>query len=181
MSHPWQKAASFAARSHRHQVRKDGQTPYFAHPCRVAITLLAVFRCTDGAVLTAALLHDTIEDTLADFDEIEAQFGRPIADLVGALTKNKGLREREREADYDRRLAAAGWRALIVKLADCYDNVSDAGDPQRRRSATAKARRALALAGPCSDRPEVARAAAALRGLLAGRTKKRRSRTGVDR
>jgi guanosine-3',5'-bis(diphosphate) 3'-pyrophosphohydrolase len=166
MKHPWQKAASYAARAHKHQSRRDGQTPYFAHPCRVALTVLAVFGCDDEGVLTAALLHDTIEDTLSDFDEIEEEFGRATADLVGALTKNKGLREAEREKDYDRRLAAAGWRAVIIKLADCYDNVSDAGSAERRRSAVKKARRALELAKPHATRPEVARAIKAVRGLI---------------
>lgn len=176
MAHDWQSAASFAARAHKHQLRKDKETPYFAHPCRVALTAAVAFGCADGLVLTAALLHDTIEDTLTDYDEIEESFGRVAADLVGALTKNKGLREAEREADYDRRLAAAGWRAVLIKLADCYDNVSDARDPSRRRSAREKSRRALKLAAAHSSRPEVARGIAALRALLAGRKKPRRPR-----
>ena len=55
-------AASFAARAHQHQLRKDRQTPYVAHPFRVCLIARNVFGVDDPNVLTTALLHDTIED-----------------------------------------------------------------------------------------------------------------------
>src|SRR6185436_5378978 len=121
----WQEATAFAARAHEHQKRRDGRTPYFAHPVRVALTVRDLFACADQTALCAALLHDTIEDTMADFDEIEEAFGRPVARCVAALTKNMALPEKERERDYDARLGAADWRARLVKLADVYDNLCD--------------------------------------------------------
>ncbi|MCA9299128.1 MAG: bifunctional (p)ppGpp synthetase/guanosine-3',5'-bis(diphosphate) 3'-pyrophosphohydrolase, partial [Phycisphaerales bacterium] len=84
----FQRAASFAARRHRHQLRKDGHTPYVAHVYRVAMTVRHVFGCDDLATLAAAVLHDTIEDTDTDFDDIEEAFGTEVALLVAALTKN---------------------------------------------------------------------------------------------
>ncbi len=121
----WRRAAAYAARMHHHHARKDGRTPYFAHPARVAMTVRDTFGCDDPAALAAAFLHDTIEDTPADYDDIHDRFGRDVADLVAALSKNMLLPEPEREADYDRRLAAADWRARLVKLADVLDNAED--------------------------------------------------------
>lgn len=124
--HPFQCAAAFAARLHRHQVRKDGRTPYVSHVFRVAMTVSHVFGCHDQLVIAAAILHDTIEDTTTDFEDIESRFGADVAAMVSALTKNMALPESEREREYDRRLASADWRVRLIKLADTYDNFSDA-------------------------------------------------------
>lgn len=124
--HPWQSAASYAARAHAHQTRRDGATPYAAHTFRVAMTARHLFGCEDEVIIAAALLHDTIEDTGTDYDELAEHFGQAVADCVAALTKNMMLPEPAREAEYDQRLAAAGWRPILIKLADVYDNLSDA-------------------------------------------------------
>jgi len=143
----WQRAASFAAAAHRHQMRKDGRTPYAAHVFRVAFTLRHVFNCEDESVLAAALLHDTIEDTNVDYDELHRAFGRDVADLVAAMTKDMRLIEETREAAYDAQLAAAGPRAILIKLADSFDNLTEAGEGGTLVSkALPKARRAVALA-----------------------------------
>jgi (p)ppGpp synthase/HD superfamily hydrolase len=143
----WQRAASFAAKAHRHQVRKDGATPYAAHVFRVAFTLRHVFNCEDDAILAAALLHDTIEDTNVDYDELHEAFGRDVADLVAAMTKDMRLIEEAREAAYDAQLAAAGPRAILIKLADSFDNLSEAREGGYSvASGIARARRSVALA-----------------------------------
>ncbi|MEO1583851.1 MAG: HD domain-containing protein [Planctomycetota bacterium] len=121
----WRRAASFAAQMHQHQMRKDRRTPYVAHPARVAMTVRDTFGVTDPAAIAAAFLHDTIEDTPADYDDIDERFGSEIARLVAALTKNMLLPEQEREADYDARLTRADWRARLIKLADVLDNAED--------------------------------------------------------
>jgi guanosine-3',5'-bis(diphosphate) 3'-pyrophosphohydrolase len=165
----WQAAASCAARAHRPATRKDGVTPYIAHPFRVAMTIRHIFGHDDDITLAAAMLHDTIEDTGADYDEIAEQFGPEVASLVAALTKNMALPEPEREAAYDRQLAGADWRARLIKLADQYDNLCDAmtGDASRARSLE-KARRAIQLAEvDRAARPEAQRALEALRQLIA--------------
>jgi (p)ppGpp synthase/HD superfamily hydrolase len=146
----WQSAASFAARAHRHQTRKDDSTPYFAHPVRVALTVRDVFGCGDPVCLAAALLHDTIEDTTTDYDDLAERFGREVADVVAAVTKNAALPEAEREAAYDAGLARADWRARLIKLADVYDNFCDAVEHHGRgkvpRKNFEKAERAVRLA-----------------------------------
>ncbi len=152
----WQKAASFAARAHEHQVRKDGKTPYIAHPCRVAMTVAVVFGETDEQALAAALLHDVIEDGDTDFEDLADEFGELVARVVGALSKDARLPEAEREPAYDAQLAKADWRARLIKLGDVYDNLSDLGsrfgtDADAARRMLEKADRAVGLAMTCGD------------------------------
>ena len=118
-------AVSFAARAHRHQVRKDGVTPYAAHPARVAFVVRHSFGCADPEVSAAALLHDVIEDTPADYDDVAAAFGPRVAGWVAALTKDMRLPEPDREAAYRAALAAGPWPVVLVKLADIFDNLAD--------------------------------------------------------
>ena len=161
----WQDAAAFSARAHRGQIRKDGATPYASHPARVALTLRHIFGCEDDVAIAAAFLHDTIEDTATDYDDLEEAFGVEVADIVASLTKNMMLPEAQREPEYDARLAAGDWRARLIKLADVYDNLSDmrtrtAGDmPDIIARHLTRCDRALELARPdASAHPESARA-----------------------
>ena len=85
-----------------------------------------VFEVADETALITALLHDTIEDTTTDHDELAEHFGVEIADWVAALSKDKRLPWAEREAAYGLALAAAPWQVQVCKLADVYDNLSDA-------------------------------------------------------
>ncbi len=158
----WQRAASFAARAHVGGLRKDGCTPYVAHPFRVAFTVRHVFGCEDEVAIATALLHDTIEDTSADYDEIEEHFGKDVADCVSALTKNKAMREDDRETEYDERLGRLAWQARLVKLADVYDNAIDLTprDEKQIRKSIRRCERASGLAAQDEHRPEVARALA---------------------
>ena len=144
----WQKAAAFAARAHRNQVRKDGPgTPYFSHPARVAMTLAVRFGCDDETVLAAAFLHDVIEDTTADYDDLIEHFDKEVADIVACLSKDPRVIEPQRERQYDKQLANGPWQARLVKLADVYDNLADAPDDDIRRRMLKKADRAVELAG----------------------------------
>lgn len=152
----WQRAASFAARAHEHQKRKDGRTPYVAHPCRVALTVAVVFGETDEQALAAAMLHDVIEDGETDFDELAEEFGELVASVVAALSKDARLPESEREPAYDAQLAQADWRARLIKLGDVYDNMSDLSSransgPDAVRRIVEKADRAIGLAMTSGD------------------------------
>ena len=142
----WQQASAFAARAHRHQLRKDGRTPYYSHCVRVAMTVALKFGCADDKVLAAALLHDVIEDTQADYDDVLHHFGPEVADLVAAMTKDMRLVESQRESAYDAQLADGPWEARLIKLADVYDNLADAESDDARRKLVDKAQRALRLA-----------------------------------
>lgn len=162
----WQRAASFAARAHKGQNRKDGRTPYTAHPFRVAMVIRHVFSCDDEVCIAAGLLHDTIEDTGTDYDDILEDFGREVADCVAAMTKDMRLVDDVREPAYDEQLARADWRARLVKLADVYDNFLD--QDTKSRKMVEKMRRALKLAEADAGRPEIDRAVTAVRALIDG-------------
>jgi len=161
--HPWQRAATLAARYHEDQYRKDGKTPYAAHPMRVALTVICVFECHDEATIAAALLHDLIEDTTADYDDILEDFGTEVADIVAALSKDMRVIESIREVKYDERLAASSWKARLIKLADVYDNLSDAEGSTSISKAMKRGDRALALS---ANDPECAKAREALEQLM---------------
>lgn len=168
----WQRAASFASFKHRHQLRKDGRTPYVSHVYRVAMTVRQVFSCEDPETIAAAMLHDLIEDTTTDYDDLASKFGTGVADMVAALTKNATLPKPRREVEYDAQLARADWRARIIKLADTYDNLSDSLStpeaPVPVPDAIERARRAIALASAdTAGHPESARAVRAVSELVA--------------
>lgn len=119
------EAISYAAKRHQGQFRKDGQTPYAAHPLRVLAIMALGFRVEDAEALTAAVLHDAIEDTPADFDELERRFGGKVAQYVAALSKDMRLPEEQREKAYLEQLTAAPIQVKLCKLADSYDNLLD--------------------------------------------------------
>lgn len=119
------EAASFAARAHDGQYRKDGATPYAAHAFRVCLVVRDIFGFDDPRMLLAALLHDTIEDTTTDFDELEEHYGAEVASWVALLSKDKRLQDDERESEYAARLKSAPWQVQVCKLADVFDNLMD--------------------------------------------------------
>jgi guanosine-3',5'-bis(diphosphate) 3'-pyrophosphohydrolase len=152
-------AASFAARAHDGQTRKDGETPYAVHPFRVCLVVREVFGFDDPRMLIAALLHDTIEDTTTDFDEIAERYGSEIAAWVGYLTKDKRLPDAERERDYLAKIKSAPWQVQVCKLADIFDNLMDIPQlsPDRRAKPLQRAEQYVAelrdLAAPETHTP----------------------------
>jgi guanosine-3',5'-bis(diphosphate) 3'-pyrophosphohydrolase len=138
-------AIAFAARAHRNQLRKDNQTPYASHTFRVCLIIRQLFGIDDPQVLMAAVLHDTIEDTTTDFDDLAAEFGADMAAWVAQLSKDKRIAEDEREEAYMWTLSTAPWQVKVCKLADMYDNVQDSSQlpPEKRRHTLARLRRYL--------------------------------------
>ena len=134
------KAISFAARVHRHQLRKDKVTPFASHPFRVSMVLRHVFKVEDEDALAAAVLHDTIEDTTTDWDDLSKHFGDKIAGWVALLSKDKRMEETAREAGYIRQLKSAPLVVKLIKLADIYDNLNDISNipPEDRSAKTLK-------------------------------------------
>jgi guanosine-3',5'-bis(diphosphate) 3'-pyrophosphohydrolase len=151
-------ALSFAARAHQGQKRKDGQTPYVAHAFRVCLIVRHVFGIDDRRALMAAALHDVIEDTTIDFDELAETFGTEVAQWAATLCKDKRRPEEEREAEYLAQLSRAPWQVKVCKLADVLDNMLDAGHlkPAQRKSNRRRSRQyldALAVNLPAKARP----------------------------
>jgi guanosine-3',5'-bis(diphosphate) 3'-pyrophosphohydrolase len=127
------KALSFAARKHRDQRRKDEEaSPYINHPIALANLLWHEGGVTDATVLAAALLHDTVEDTDTTPDELRAEFGDAIADVVLEVTDDKKLSRAERKHLQIEHAAGISREAKLVKLADKICNLRDvAASPPR--------------------------------------------------
>ncbi len=120
------RAYVYAMKAHGTQKRASGEA-YFNHPLEVAAILTEMK--LDDATIAAALLHDTIEDTLATPQEISEKFGPEIAALVDGLTKIKKLDLVTKEATQAENLRklllamAKDVRVLLVKLADRLHNM----------------------------------------------------------
>ncbi|MBB6125100.1 RelA/SpoT family protein [Sphingobium subterraneum] len=120
------RAYVFSVQKHGSQKRASGD-PYFSHPIEVAGILTDFYM--DDATIVTALLHDTIEDTLVTFEEIEQLFGPEIARLVDGVTKLSKIEaqsENERAAENLRKFLLAmsdDIRVLLVKLADRLHNM----------------------------------------------------------
>ncbi|XP_069321802.1 guanosine-3',5'-bis(diphosphate) 3'-pyrophosphohydrolase MESH1 isoform X2 [Eulemur rufifrons] len=120
------EAADFAARKHRQQRRKDPEgTPYINHPIGVARILTHEAGITDIAVLQAALLHDTVEDTDTTLDEVELHFGAQVRRLVEEVTDDKTLPKMERKRLQVEQAPHSSPGAKLVKLADKLYNLRD--------------------------------------------------------
>jgi len=116
----------FAMKAHGAQKRASGD-PYFSHPIEVA-GILTNYR-VDSATIETALLHDTIEDTMATLEDIRSHFGSEVAQLVDGVTKLTRIEfqsDRAKQAENFRKLVLAmseDIRVLLVKLADRLHNM----------------------------------------------------------
>jgi guanosine-3',5'-bis(diphosphate) 3'-pyrophosphohydrolase len=120
------KAAAFAADKHRMQRRKDADaSPYINHPLALAHILCSEGGVTDTAVLVAALLHDTVEDTETSPDELKREFGPEVAAIVAEVTDDKALPKEERKRLQVAKAATKSEGAKLVKLADKVSNLRD--------------------------------------------------------
>jgi len=120
------RAYVYSVQKHGSQKRASGD-PYFSHPIEVA-GLMTELKLDQQTIITA-LLHDTVEDTLATIDEVGEFFGPEIARLVDGVTKLskiETLTENERAAENLRKFFLAmseDLRVLLVKLADRLHNM----------------------------------------------------------
>ncbi len=120
------RAYVYTVQKHGSQKRASGD-PYFSHPVEVA-GLMTELKLDQETIITA-LLHDTVEDTLATPEEIEKLFGPDVARLVDGVTKLskiEAMSENERAAENLRKFFLAmseDIRVLLVKLADRLHNM----------------------------------------------------------
>src|SRR3989338_6458220 len=112
----------FAARAHRGQTRKGKNLPYIVHPLSVAKKLESLKY--PEHVIAAGLLHDALEDTGCEIEEIEKVAGKKAAKIVSEVTDpDKTVPWRRRKADYLAKLKKASKEALAVSCADKIDNI----------------------------------------------------------
>lgn len=120
------KAYEFSAKAHEGQVRRSGE-PYVQHPLAVAGVLTSLK--TDVTAIVAALLHDTLEDTVATSNELEREFGKDVVHLVDGVTKIGKITFRnseEKQAENFRKMVlsmADDIRVVLIKLADRLHNM----------------------------------------------------------
>jgi len=121
---PIQHAMAIAHDKHARQIRKFSGEKYSMHPKRVRNTVMKFTKNQD--IIIAASLHDTVEDTKTSFDEISAVFGTRVANLVKELTSSNKEMNVVGKADYLlQKMMKMSPDALLIKLADRLDNVSD--------------------------------------------------------
>jgi GTP pyrophosphokinase len=120
------RAFDYAAQAHAGQVRQSGQE-FIYHPCGAAKILAGLQ--LDEATLAATLLHDVVEDTSTDIEELRVEFGDEIANLVEGVTKLTRVKFQSREhaeAENYRKLIVAmaeDLRVILIKLADRLHNL----------------------------------------------------------
>ena len=120
------KAVAFAADKHRTQRRKDADaSPYINHPIALANVLANEGGVTDVVVLSAAVLHDTIEDTNTTAEELTAIFGAKITATVLDVTDDKSLDKHVRKQRQIEHAPHISKEAKLVKLADKICNLRD--------------------------------------------------------
>lgn len=112
-------AKAFAAKAHGEQ--KYGDQPYTVHLAAVEQVLIR-YGITDEDLRIAAWLHDTVEDTYLTKEEIRAEFGDRVAELVWCVTNEPGKNRRERHLKTYPKIKA-NPEALLLKLADRIANI----------------------------------------------------------
>ncbi|RJY09999.1 RelA/SpoT family protein [Aurantiacibacter aquimixticola] len=149
------RAYVYTVQKHGSQKRASGD-PYFSHPVEVA-GLMTDLKLDQETIVTA-LLHDTVEDTLATIEDVEANFGGEVARLVDGVTKLskiEQLTDDERAAENLRKFLLAmseDIRVLLVKLADRLHNMRTLHhikSPDKRRRI---ARETMDIYAPLAER-----------------------------
>ncbi|AJR24489.1 MULTISPECIES: bifunctional (p)ppGpp synthetase/guanosine-3',5'-bis(diphosphate) 3'-pyrophosphohydrolase [Sphingobium] len=149
------RAYVFSVQKHGSQKRASGD-PYFSHPIEVA-GILTDFNLDDQTIVTA-LLHDTIEDTLVTYEEIEHAFGKDVARMVDGVTKLskiEAMSENERAAENLRKFLLAmsdDIRVLLVKLADRLHNMRTLHFIKNEQKRRRIARETMDIYAPLAER-----------------------------
>lgn len=120
------KAFEFGRTAHSYQTRQSGE-PFFCHPVEVALILIELDQDVDTVI--AGLLHDTVEDSEVSLDDLEANFGKKVAELVNGVSKINQLsfesKEEQQAENYRKMIVAMAKdiRVIIIKLADRTHNM----------------------------------------------------------
>ena len=148
------RAYAYGMQMHEGQFRKSGE-PYFTHP--VAVAAILTEQRLDDATLVTALLHDTIEDTKANYTDVAREFGEEVAELVDGVTKLTNLQltsTESKQAENFRKLFVAmsrDLRVILVKLADRLHNMRTIKSMRADKQAQ-KARETMEIFAPLAGR-----------------------------
>ncbi|HET6847978.1 MAG TPA: bifunctional (p)ppGpp synthetase/guanosine-3',5'-bis(diphosphate) 3'-pyrophosphohydrolase [Gaiellales bacterium] len=148
------RAFDYACDHHAGQLRKSGE-PFIHHPWSVAQVCAGMK--LDSATIAAALMHDVVEDTAAELDQVREEFGDEVALLVEGVTKlskiNFASREQAQAENYRKMIMAMAQdvRVVLIKLADRLHNMRTI-DALPKQKQTAKARETLEIYAPLAHR-----------------------------
>ncbi|MBR5191812.1 MAG: bifunctional (p)ppGpp synthetase/guanosine-3',5'-bis(diphosphate) 3'-pyrophosphohydrolase [Clostridia bacterium] len=148
------KAYDFAKKAHANQKRASGEE-YFSHPCSVAQILVDLG--LDAATISAAFLHDVLEDTPVSEGDIKKEFGEEILELVKGVTKLERIEftsKEEEQAENFRKIFVAmakDIRVIIIKLADRLHNMRSLNFLSKERQQR-MARETLDVYAPLANR-----------------------------
>ena len=118
------RAADFAARRHVGQRRKGhAAEPYINHLAEVASLIAEATEGKDAALVAAGWLHDTLEDTDTEREELVTLFGEDVTALVAAATDDKSLPKAERKRLQIAHAPGLAPRAKVLKIADKISNL----------------------------------------------------------
>lgn len=118
------KALEFATKAHSGQFRKGTKRPYIVHPIEVGDIVSSM--TTDEEIISAAILHDTIEDCEEVTKEIlEKEFSSRVVYLVMQESEDKSKSWMERKGATINRLASASREVQMIGLADKLSNMRD--------------------------------------------------------
>lgn len=118
------KALEFAAKAHKGQLRKGTERPYIVHPIEVGDIVSSMTE--DEEVISAAILHDTIEDCKEVTEEVLMDlFGKRVTWLVLQESEDKSKTWEERKAATIERLKTAPYEVQMIGLADKLSNMRD--------------------------------------------------------
>ena len=115
------KAIEFATRAHAGQFRKGTSRPYIVHPIEVGDIVSTMTK--DEEIISAAILHDTIEDTGVTYEDLKQEFGTRVADLVAAESEDKSKTWIERKGHTLEHLKTASQAEKILTMADKLSNI----------------------------------------------------------
>jgi len=126
----YQEAIKFAGEKHSEQKVPGTNSNYLLHISNVAMEVLVAYNIEKDFdidfAIQVAILHDTIEDTETNFQEIETKFGTSIAKAVFALTKNEVLESKqERMIDSLSKINKLQKEVGLVKIADRITNLQN--------------------------------------------------------
>ena len=151
-----ERARQYAEQKHGLAKRRSGLT---IHHVRTVVSNLLDMGVREPAIICTAWLHDTMEDTDTDYDDISREFGTDVADMVASLSKDNRLPGGERTAEYTDRLTRASPGARLVKLADILANLESMSDidasKTRRKAARLRAYLIAIRPGIDADLPDI--------------------------
>lgn len=121
------EAYRFAEKKHSGQFRKKSGIPYVAHPIAVSYIVSSCKKSKHlEEILTASILHDTLEDTDTNFTELAQEFSPLVASLVLELSNDEQAIKELGKLEYQKKkLVGISSYALVIKLADRLHNISD--------------------------------------------------------